>query len=56
MAKYKAIARGFDGLIREVGDEFEYEGKPGSWMQLIEEPKPAKEAKPEKAKPVKAKK
>lgn len=36
MARYKALARGFDGrCIREEGDEFEFDGKPGKWMKLL---------------------
>lgn len=49
MAKVKAVKRGFDGKrVREIGEVFEFEGKPGSWMELVEEKKPAKPAKLDK--------
>ncbi len=38
MARYRAIKRGFDGVkSREVDEEFEFSGKPGKWMQLVDE-------------------
>lgn len=37
--KVKAIKKGFDGEIRNEGDIFDFEGKLGSWMEAIEEPK-----------------
>lgn len=55
MKKYRAIKRGYDGIVvREVGDVFEFAGKPGSWMEPIEDKKVevVEEIKPkEKAKP-----
>lgn len=34
----KAIKRGFDGVkLREPGETFEFEGKPGSWMEAVKE-------------------
>lgn len=37
MAKYKAIARGYDGKrIIEVGEVFEFAGKRGKWMVPLE--------------------
>lgn len=34
----KATKRGFDGVkLREPGDTFEFEGKPGSWMEPVKE-------------------
>lgn len=34
--KYKALKRGFDGLkVREIGEEFNFLGKPGSWMKPV---------------------
>ncbi len=39
MAKYKAIKPGYDGIkVREAGEEFEFDGKPGSWMETLEKP------------------
>ena len=60
MAKVKAIKRGFDGfVVREVGEEFEFEGEIGSWMESLEDDKKAaaksKDVKPADEKP-KAKK
>jgi len=38
MAKMKAIKKGYDGKqIRNIGDVFDFEGKPGSWMQRVDE-------------------
>lgn len=51
MAKVKAIARGFDGIqIREEGEVFEFSGKLGKWMVVLdkESEKPAKDSKKEK--------
>lgn len=49
MAKVKAVKKGFDGKrIREVGEVFDFEGKPGSWMEVVEEKKPSKPVKEEK--------
>ena len=40
MAKYKATAKGFDGeQIRLPGEVFDFEGKPGKWMVLVEQGK-----------------
>lgn len=37
MKKYVAIKKGFDGMVvREEGEVFPFEGKPGSWMKLAE--------------------
>ncbi len=37
MAKYKAIKRGHSGeRIVEAGEEFDFDGKPGSWMVLVD--------------------
>lgn len=36
MATYKAKARGYCGAkVREVGEEFQFDGVPGSWMEPI---------------------
>lgn len=51
MPKYKAIARGFIGRIVEEGEEFEFDGPQGSWMEKIEQG----EAKQSEAKPAKDK-
>lgn len=53
MRTYRAIQKGFDGVtIREPGETFQFEGKPGSWMELAEEVKAeAKPGKPGKQKP-----
>jgi hypothetical protein len=38
MAKYKAIARGWNlERVVEVGEIFEFEGKPGKWMVKVDE-------------------
>lgn len=38
MKKYRAIKRGYDGVVvREVGVIFEFAGKPGSWMVPVED-------------------
>lgn len=47
MAKYKALKRGYDGSkVIEIGEEFEFSGKPGKWMELIDDSKPAPKAQP----------
>lgn len=36
MARYKALKQGYDGVkVREPGEEFEFEGKPGKWMKQV---------------------
>lgn len=43
MVRYKAIARGYDGAkIREIGEIFDFAGKPGTWMKPLDEVKAAK--------------
>lgn len=43
MATYKAIERGHDGKrIREEGETFEFDGKPGKWMEKVEPAEPKK--------------
>ena len=40
--KVRAKAKGFDGKIRNIGEEFEFEGtedQVGSWMEVLEAPK-----------------
>lgn len=33
---YKAKARGYDGVkLREVGETFQFDGKPGKWMEEV---------------------
>lgn len=47
--KVKAIAKGFDGKIREVGEVFEFKGteeQVGSWMEVLEAPKKKAAKKP----------
>ena len=40
MARYKAIARGYDGVkVREIDEVFEFEGPQGSWMEALDAPK-----------------
>lgn len=48
--KVKATAKGFYGKFRHIGDEFEIrnEKELGSWMKVLEQPKPKKTAKPKK--------
>jgi hypothetical protein len=37
MKRYKAIKKGFDGKqIRHPGEVFDFDGKPGSWMEEVE--------------------
>jgi len=36
MARYKATARGFAGRLIEEGEEFDFDGPKGSWMQELE--------------------
>lgn len=37
MARYRANRQGFDGkVIREPGEEFDFEGAPGSWMESMD--------------------
>lgn len=36
MAMYKAKERGFVGRVIEAGEVFNYDGKPGKWMEKIE--------------------
>lgn len=37
MGKYKAIARGYDNeKIREIGEEFDFDGVPGKWMDPVD--------------------
>jgi hypothetical protein len=37
MPKYKALKKGYDGVkLREPGEVFEFDGKPGSWMQALD--------------------
>lgn len=43
MAKYKVLEKSYlDGRIYEAGDTYEFDGKPGSNLELIEEEKPVK--------------
>lgn len=46
MAKYRAKSLGYlgrDGGLKSPGEEFEWDGKPGTWMELIEgDPKKVK--------------
>jgi hypothetical protein len=54
MAMYKAKAKGYDGVkIIEIGEVFEFSGKPGKWMEEVKpEAKKAEEpAKHDKKKP-----
>jgi len=37
MARYKALRRGFPGRQVEPGEEFEFSGVPGSWMEPVDE-------------------
>lgn len=38
MKRYIAVARGFDNIkIREVGEEFEFNGAPAPWMKPLDE-------------------
>lgn len=38
MKRYKAIHRGYDGYqLREVGEVFEYGGRPGDWMKEVDD-------------------
>jgi len=46
MAEYIAKERGFAGRLIEAGEEFEWGGKPGSWMEPVGGDKP-KRAKPD---------
>ena len=35
--RVRAKARGYDGVtVREVGDEFDFNGKLGSWMEPVD--------------------
>lgn len=54
MARYKAKSKGYDGVkLREPGEEFDFSGPQGKWMELVEDKpktqKPAKAEKPGKA-------
>jgi hypothetical protein len=41
--KYRVLAKSFIGnALREEGDVVEYDGKPGSNLELIQEEKPSK--------------
>lgn len=41
MAQYRVLAKSFiNNAIREEGDVVEYDGKPGSNLELIEDDKP----------------
>lgn len=43
MAKYRVLVRSYiNNAIREEGDVVEYDGRPGSNLELIEVPKEAK--------------
>jgi hypothetical protein len=45
--RVKAIKKGYDGKqIREPGAVFEFEGKLGSWMEVVDEKKKAPGAPP----------
>lgn len=35
MATYKAKERGYIGRIIEQGETFEFDGKPGKWMEEV---------------------
>lgn len=38
MARYRAIRQGFDGkVVREPGEEFDFDGEKGSWMEAIDD-------------------
>lgn len=38
MAEYKAISRGYDNVkLREPGEKFQFSGKPGKWMEPVDE-------------------
>ncbi|XGC82040.1 hypothetical protein ACES2L_06025 [Bdellovibrio bacteriovorus] len=42
MALYIALQRGHDGIvIREKGEQFQFNGKPGKWMKLVSDEKKA---------------
>jgi hypothetical protein len=53
MVKVKATRRGYYHVLREVGDTFEVSpSELGSWMEVIEEPKPKRRRKkPDVAEP-----
>lgn len=37
MARYRANRQGFDGkVIREPGEEFDFDGAPGTWMESMD--------------------
>jgi hypothetical protein len=52
MARYRALERGYDNVkVREVGEEFEFEGMPGPWMEPIDEDgNPVNDSEPQKKK------
>jgi hypothetical protein len=41
MATYKANQRGYIGRIIEQGEVFQFDGKPGKWMDKVETATPA---------------
>lgn len=50
MPKYRILAPTFiNNALAQEGDVVDYDGKPGSTLELIESEKPAKPAKVEKA-------
>lgn len=54
MKTYTATARGFaNGKVIEAGEQFDYAGKPGAWMELVDTkaPKKGKAEPAEKAAP-----
>jgi hypothetical protein len=37
MPRYRAKEPGYDNVkLREVGEEFDFEGKPGPWMERVD--------------------
>lgn len=37
MATYKATKKGYCGVkVREIGESFDFKGKPGTWMEPID--------------------
>lgn len=52
MPRYRVLVRSYiNNAIREEGDVVEYDGRPGSNLELIKAPKEAKAQKAEAAKP-----
>jgi hypothetical protein len=49
MKTYVATQRGYIGRLIEPGETFQYEGKPGSWMKLVDKEKSAETAATDKA-------